>query len=393
MDGGGSMPQQPDYNKLLAQQNQYNRQAFDTQTQASRPDINTPTGSSTWTNNRTFDQAGWDKANAERQAQIDEINKRYGTGDPNVSGRWVQTEPGGEGSTPQTVWIPGGGGDVAGARAELAKLDKLDESTYWKDNWVNEQKLSPEQQAAYDKRMELAGALSGKAGGIDTSVSKQELPDWAGPQYDATTGQRYTDQAMKAWSDRYEPQMKLEEQRLNDRLLQQGFNQTADAVGEQHNLLSQRQGDARTQALTQAMLTGDQLNTSEQNRAMTAARAAYDAGSQKAQFGASEQSRMGNEQSRLLSQALAQLTGQQAPVSGATTTATPGLQGVDYLGAANQSYQNLIGQYNAQQAAAGNQGAGLGGLIGGGAGLLLSGGNPYMGMMGASVGSGVGRSL
>jgi hypothetical protein len=58
-------------------------------------------------------------------------------------------------------------------------------------------------------------------------------------------------------------------------------------------------------------------------------------------------------------------TGNQVQLPGTPGTAsTPNLQGVDILGAANQGYQNQLGQWNANQAAGGNFMNGLFGLAG-----------------------------
>src|SRR5690625_549313 len=60
--GKGSTPKLPDYEALAKQSAEANLDMARYATQANRPNQHTPWGSSTWTNNRQFDQEGYDAA-------------------------------------------------------------------------------------------------------------------------------------------------------------------------------------------------------------------------------------------------------------------------------------------------------------------------------------------
>src|SRR5689334_17493051 len=127
---GGGAPAAPDYVGAAQQTAAGDLANLKYQTVANRPTVNTPWGSSTWTNTPQFDQAGYDAA-----------MKAYG-GNP---GTWVpeQTTTGtGPNGDPITQTIPGhyeGGSAGSGGTAP-------DRSQFTTDNWTNNVTLTPAEQ-------------------------------------------------------------------------------------------------------------------------------------------------------------------------------------------------------------------------------------------------------
>lgn len=335
----GDAPAGPDYSKLLSQQTAANQQAFQTQTQASRPTIIGPTGTSSWTNKPTFDQGLYEAD----QTAYNKARSDWEAAHP-------ATTTGYDGAT-----VANPGYSPYGEAAPNAS-----DAKYQRDNWTQTITQDPKFQA-------LTEAAARQA-----TPSTQQLPQWDGPKYDSGTRDKYVSDALNAFYSRFNPDTALQEQRLNDRLVQQGINPGTAAYAEQQTLQGRREDDARLQAMAQAQQTGDQMATNEQNRAMQVANANFDKGAQTSQFNASEQQRM--------LAALIAATGQQ---QGNGTVATPGYSAPDYLGAANQQYQNQVGVYNADTAANSNLYSGLLGLAGA----------YFGGPAGAAAGSVAGRQL
>lgn len=306
MGGKADPPQMPDYAGLMRQQINANRADFQTQTQASRPDVFTPYGSSTWSQGHKFNNERYTQDALEYQNKLDQWNQ--------------MTEA---------------------QQAENKKPEAPNQANYYDPTWSNKTELSPQEQQAYDSRMSLAQSLRDRAQGEQTP----QTPTWNGPQYDAGTGQRYVDQTFKAFHDRMDPIFQTQDRRLTDKLQQQGFAINSDAVNEQTKLQDQKHSDAYQQMLAQAMQTGSALNTDELNRGLSASKAGFDAGMTTAGFQAQEQHKQ-------LADALGALQGNTggSQVPGVTSAATPTLSTPNMLSIAEQQYGNQIGAYNAQTA-------------------------------------------
>jgi hypothetical protein len=166
-----------------------------------------------------------------------------------------------------------------------------------------------------------------------------------------------------------EPRLQQEESRLHQRLVSQGFNTNDDAYQEQMRLLREGQGQQRADAADRAMIGSDQMASSELARIMQARQGAqgerrdqFSTGLQSGQFGQEDQrlalaaalqkaGLMGQDRARALNELNAFNTGTQIQLPGTQAQfGTPNLQTPDYIGAANQAYQNQLGQYNARTA-------------------------------------------
>jgi hypothetical protein len=162
--GKGSAPPAPDYTAAAEKQGQSSLEAIRAQTAANRPNQYTPWGSTTWTNNNTFDQAGYDKAMADYKASYT----------PGTEGRWSYGGYGGYGG--------GGNGDVGGgwSGGEYGGSDMYTPGTpggygmampdrkafEGKDNWTQTTTLTPELQRALDSQIKLQGDRSDLAQGF-----------------------------------------------------------------------------------------------------------------------------------------------------------------------------------------------------------------------------------
>lgn len=147
--GKGSVPTAPDYTAAAEKQGQSSLESIRAQTAANRPNQYTPWGSSTWVNNKSFDQTGYDKAMAAYQASYK----------PGSSGEWVTSNSGGDGGNSYTYWNPGTSGSYGMAMPDRKAFESL-------DNWSQTTSLSPELQQALNsqiglqnKRSELASSF------------------------------------------------------------------------------------------------------------------------------------------------------------------------------------------------------------------------------------------
>ena len=116
MGKGSSAPAAPDPSKVIPAQGTENRLTSDYNTYNNRVNTVTPTGTSTWSNNPTFDQAGYDAAMASYNAAV---------------GRGEQV------SAP-------------------------DRAAYNRNNWTNTQAYTPEAQKLFDANQGIALDLAGQ---------------------------------------------------------------------------------------------------------------------------------------------------------------------------------------------------------------------------------------
>lgn len=162
MDKGGSAPTAPDYTKLIGLQTGANRDSFNYQTDASHINSVTPTGSSTWSNNPTFDQSGYDAAMAKWN-------------NANSKGTWVpggMTTAGGSGDGSSGPTETGGYWDGATSDGTAAP----DRAAFTHNNYTNTQAYTPEMQALFDAnngvKTQIAGTLSGLGADAVASLNK-----------------------------------------------------------------------------------------------------------------------------------------------------------------------------------------------------------------------------
>ncbi|MNK85368.1 hypothetical protein D3C87_1052450 [compost metagenome] len=399
--GKGSTPKQPDYIGAAQATAQGNLDLAKYSTQANRANQVTPYGSLTWTNNRAFDQAGYDAALAAY---------RQGQSGQGAGGQWLESPgsygyAGNDGPASIREWVPNGSGSGSGGLS----APNINDFYSGGDNWTQTVTLSPEMQAIYDQQMKLSQGLFGAqdaalgrvnqmmGSGFDmsklpsagTALDINGLPT-AGSAYDPNQA---TNTATEAILSRVNPELDRQYESLRNQLANQGITQGSAAWNNAMGSFGQQRNDAVTQAGLQGINLGMQqqgqtYNQMTQNRALAAAL-------QGQQFGQANTAR-GNalqEQAYLRNLPLNELNALrsgsqvQMPQFGSyAQQATTG--GADILGATQAGYQSALGAANAQNAAAQQAGSGLGGLAGAGLGYFLGG--PMGGMLGSGVGGALG---
>lgn len=430
--GKGSAPATPDYAGAAKETAAGNLESAKLAIQANRANQYTPWGNLEWTNDRSFDQAGYDAA-----------MQAYNSGAS--GGHWERrrgpdTSPneGMSQATFEKVWVPGGPGGSGAA-------PNRDDFFSGGDNWTQKVTLSPEMQALFDQQNRLQQGLFGAQDqalgrvnqvmgqgfdmsgmpqggtalnmsslpGMGTALDVNSLPGF-GDIYDPT---RSTNNAAELLMQRINPELDRQQESLRAQLANQGIAQGSKAW---NDAMAQNQY-GRNDAVTQAQLQGIGLGMQQQglqfgqqttNQQLAAALQNQqfgqqqglrmgEAGLQNQQFAQSEQARQ-----RAMSEAAylrnlpmnelnALRTGNQVSMPqfpGYAQQATTG--GPDMLGAAQGTYNAQLGAANAQNAGgAGMMGGlmGLGqlGMMGYGAGLFGGGGLAGIGTVPASLMAGI----
>lgn len=354
--GKGDAPETPDYVGAARETAKGNLEAAKYAAQANRVNQQTPWGTLTWSNDRTFDQEGYDRAVKAYEAQLAQQSQQK---NPFGSfGKGTMTAP-----NPEDFYRGG-------------------------DQWTQTIELSPEEQAKLDQQNKLALGMFGSqdaalgrlqesmAQGFDmssltaggTPLDPSGLPE-AGNIYDPNLD---TNNATELLMQRINPELDRRYEMLRGQLANQGIAQGSEAYDREMSRFDQGRNDAATQAALQGIglgmqQQGQQFGQQTTNRQLAAAL-------QGQQFGQSEAARQRDfaEQSYLRNlplQELAALSGgtqvQMPQFPGFAQQATTG--GPDILGATQAGYQADLGSYNAQQAAGGNL---MGGLFGLGGALL-----------------------
>lgn len=317
-----SAPQAPNPEVTIPLQGAENRKTFDYQLGQMRTNTSGPTGSSTWTKTPTFDQAGYDKALSDWNAQqttpvwvpasTDPTAPNGGKiwrGDLGVNGEWVDPAPGEAGAA--GYWQPG-------TTSGTPKPTQDDFTNY---DWTLTNTLSPEQQALYDtnvkntgERLALSRQATGQLGDFLSGLAGGggELGGLDQGLADTIYGQqtRYLD-----------PQMEQQRSRLMAELADSGF-----VPG--------------TPAYDQAM----------QNFSDTANRA-YGAARDSAIVQGYNQGNTAFNQRQQIASLLSNLSGggiyNLPNLGGGGTSSAPNLGSTDIMGALNQQYQGQLGQYGA----------------------------------------------
>jgi len=396
MGSKGSAPAAPDYSALIPQQEAAYNRSFNRMLGASRVNSYTPFGSTTWTRpgDNVYNVPG-PVSGPVNPAQPDDRKYAQAAGpapDPMI---WQEQ---GDGGSPVQVpnpayadWLqqqqPGG---TQAARNPTG----LDIGDYG-DPWTLTQSLSPEQQDLYNQDIRIRQGMGnigeGMLGGMADLYGQpvdfaSQLPDfryigpeaWRGPNYRTDMSSR--DDAERAIFNRqmrYDlPLMERRRQQERDKLLAQGANAEDVRFGNRMGDVYDAENKYWADAVDRAVLGGGQEATAELARALSTAQAGFGAGMQGRQF-------MSGQQQNALNYALSQLgqqradratplnelsafrTGSQVQLPGAPAQFnTPNLQSTDPMGAAQNTYNAQLGQYNANQAASNNFMSGLFGLGG-----------------------------
>jgi len=325
--GGGSAPKTPDYEAAARATAQGNLDLAKYATQANRANQITPWGSLTWTNDRTFNQAGYDAA-------MKAYNEGLSGGGGSNQGQWVRRGNGGdEGSWLE--WVPTNT-SAAGGRSGGSSMKPPDPNDFYTggDQWTQTQSLSPEVQALFDRAMS----------GLNSDPSASGLT-----AYDPNLA---TNNATELIMQRLNPELDRQGEALRTRLANQGVTEGSEAWNRAFSNFGQQRNDAATQAALQGIGLG------MQQQAQTFQNNAYLRGLP-------------------LNELNAVLSGGQLNFPSYAQQATTG--GPDLMGAANAGYQAQLGASNAQNAQqsgmfGGLLGLGQLGLAGYGAGLFGGGG-------------------
>jgi hypothetical protein len=321
--GKQSAPPAPDYAKLIPEQERSNLNQFNTVLSASRPNISTPTGTTSWT--RT---AGGVNQSAYSSA-LDAWKAGQGQGASAAPSAPVVNENG-------SIDYGNFSGPTASAGGAMPTEDQFRSP----DSWSMSQQLSPEEQSIFSadqsNRLGMQGKIRDALGSIDTGpLDMASLPP--GYSQDPARLQQLADASYNSRMRFLEPQFQQQSRGLREDLMSQGFNSQDLATLTPTGNLQNTQNLARLQAADQAILASG----AEDSRL----------------YGQSE-----NTRARRLSEMLTRQNQPLALINGLRTGAmpqttfgqaqysAPGLQGVDRIGAANDAYGNELEAANASNA-------------------------------------------
>jgi len=295
--GKSSAPPAPDYTGAAEKTAAGDLKMAQYATAANRPTEITPYGTKSWTNDRQFDQSGYDAAVKAAMGTPDQIG--YNTG-YNDSSEYT---------------IPG---------TPAKEVDRY--SFYGPDNWTSTISLDPMVQDTLNKQFGLSNQYADIAGiGLDKARSTLEDPtlDMSGiPDRAINQGQT----AQQAIMARLGPEFMQQEEALRTRLANQGVGTGSEAFGNDFRQFNQKRNDAEMQAALQG------INLDNQNRSSAIQEQAY-------------------LQDRPLNLINALRTGAQVQnpqFGGFSTQGTT--RGPDYSGAAGNLYQADINSTNVDNA-------------------------------------------
>lgn len=307
---GGSSPKTPDYMALADKDAASNMAMAKYATQANRVNQITPYGNMTWTNDRVFDQAGYDRAMQAYQQQLSVPQSQARA----VIGQRLVYPGSGESTTPyyEDVYGP------ATSNRSNSNLVAPDINNFYSggDNWTQKIELSPEMQSILDQQMKLSQGLFGSqnaalgrvqqmmgtdfdmskipaagtaldmnglpAGGqalnlnglprAGTALDVNSLPGF-GSVYDPTQS---TNTATEAILSRVNPDLDRQYEALRNQLANQGITQGSAAWNNAMGEFGRQRNDAVTQAGLQGINLGMQqqgqtYNQQTQNRTLAAA--------------------------------------------------------------------------------------------------------------------------
>ncbi|WP_152553783.1 hypothetical protein [Bordetella bronchiseptica] len=331
--GKGSAPKAPNYESLAREQSQAQLQLAREAAQANRVNQVTPYGSLTWSNNRTFDQAGYDRA---MQAYTQAM-QAYGSSPSQPTGRasavWNDSfyDPG----SSTTSSLNRATGSSRGAAPAAPNINDFYTGG---DQWTQSMQFSPEIQKLYANVLQQMG----------TPFDLSSLPQ-AGSAYDPNLA---TNNATELLMERINPELDRQYESLRAQMANQGIAQGSNAYSRELSRFGQQRNDAEKQAA----LTGIGLGMQQQGLTF-------------------------NQMNHLRNQALQEqsyvrglpLSEFNALLGGSSSMQFPGYAqqattgAPDLVGAADSGYQAQMGAYNARNAQSSGM---LGGLFGIGGDIL-----------------------
>lgn len=206
------------------------------------------------TPSRTFDEAAYNAAMADYNRQLAEYNKRAAAQNTGLTGL-----TGLYGFDPLGKFL--GSGSAPALSAPIAPTRDAFYRDSPDDGWAMTTKLSPEQQAIYDKNIDLTQGLLDTAGTgldyVDRSLSTGGRLDESRLAQPSISGQAVQDAIMS----RLQPQLERNQESLRTRLANQGLMEGSEAWG---NAMTD-QGRMENDLYIQAALEG--INTGQQARA------------------------------------------------------------------------------------------------------------------------------
>lgn len=376
---GGSSPKVPDYTAAAKATAEGNLDIAKYTAQANRVNQVTPYGSLTWTNNRAFDQPGYDAAMQNYQQQLSAWQNSQNSS-PRVVGQRLVYDGNGESTNSYYEPIYASG---SSSRGQMPTAPNQSDFYSGADNWTQTVQLSPEMQALYDQQMKLSqglfGAQDAALGRVNQMMGSgfdmSSLPDagsalnvnglpGAGAVYDPNQATNTATQAILA---RVNPELDRQQDALRTQLANQGVAQGSAAWNNAMNTFGQQRNDAVTQAGLQGINLGMQqqgqtYNQQTQNRQLAAALQGQQFGQQNTLRGNAlqEQAYLRNLPINELNALRSGSQVQMPEFPGYTQQATT--SGPDYMGAAQNTYQSQLGASNAQSAGQSNMMSGLFGL-------------------------------
>lgn len=221
MGKSGSAPQAPDpYATAEAQGNQ-DRKTFQYALNNSRTSTVNPFGKTSWNNNPTFDQAGFDAALAAYKPAVAAI------GSPTWGSEGQDAPP----------YVPG---------TPASSPTAPNRSDFTTDHWTNTQELSPESQGIYDS---ATAKLKTATDGISTNASA------------------YNDKVAKAVYDRMrfftDPADAAARSSMQSNLADRGFQVGNEGYQTEMDRMDAQQGRNRTDAANAAQIAGASQGMSE----------------------------------------------------------------------------------------------------------------------------------
>ncbi len=242
--GKSDAPAPPDYTGAAQATAAGNLAMAKAATEANRVNQYTPWGSSTWTNNPSFDQSGYDAAMKSYQDQL----AAYNATGSNPS--WIM------GQGPDNPGYYDTGNALKGSAPTAPNINDF----YGGDNWQQTITLSPSQQALFDQNNALQTGLFGTQNdalaNVNNTMSQPFDPSTlpaAGAAYDPT---KATNTATEAIMSRLDPSLDRQQAALQTQLANQGIPLGSAAYNTAMQLFGQQRNDATTQAALQGINLG-----------------------------------------------------------------------------------------------------------------------------------------
>lgn len=343
MGKSSETPQAPDPAKVIPLQEAANSRAFQQTVNAMRPTEVTPYGTSSWTNNRSFDEAGYNQALADWKAQTQNATKP----------QWVSY---GDSSFPdQGYW------SVANPGATTGPAPTRDQ--FMRDNWTRTVALDPAQQALLDRQnANSLGMADQTRSMLDTVRSTyaqplnlaDSLPEFKSYAVGSPERQHIEDALLRRIRAEQDPRLERQRHSLQDQLVQTGFNVADQPYWDTMSRFDFDANRADADAVDRAILLGGQeakFGAGENARSLAQA--------------LQEASLKAQDRGRVLNEFNAFRTGSQMTMPQTQGSyAAPSAQAPDVQGAYQQYYDNMLGAANAQNASSDNFLSGLMGLGG-----------------------------